>query len=193
MGAKVSGNTGLLTQRCDPFGAESSIRLLGGMYPESMNGNKHWYCDRPSIGRYRMICTGGEYGFRRAADGGLIAAYHCEGGHRGQIMTLCKIHVNEFSDGPAKPGFDSSMRPYGTVGGTKANELCPACAFPPEAHALTEQANALNAEIGRYITYGLMAQVAKLTAIQDQVRARLDELHESGRVHKCPLVLREVS
>jgi hypothetical protein len=34
---------------------------------------------------------------------------------------------------------------------------------------------------------------AELERRQDVVRARLDELHQTGRVHKCPLTLREVS
>jgi hypothetical protein len=189
----MTNNTGLLTQRCDPFGAESEIKLLGGMYPEAMNGKQHWFCKQPAAGRFRMICTGGDYGFRRGNDGGLVKATHCDGGHRGQIMPLCRSHVSEFSVGPPPPGFDKSMRPRGRVGGTKANELCPACAFPPEARELTEKANHLQGRLSQLQAFGLMGEMARLQAEQDQVRARLDELHESGRIHKCPLILREVS
>jgi len=190
----VSANTGLLTSRCDPFGAESRIQMLGGLYDERHRGQYMWHCAEPAIGRYRMICTGGDYGFRGANDGGIVSASHCDGGHQGQVMALCEVHVAEFSVGPPKPGWSKDMRtPHGQVGGTKANEMCPACAFPPEARALTETANALQQQMAQYQAYGLMSEFARVQGQQDQIRARLDELHQTGRVHKCPLILREVS
>lgn len=76
--------TGLLTLRCDPYGAESRIQLLGGLYPEQMNGRHHWYCDNRADARYRMVCTGGTYGLST-----------CPGGHKGQVMPLCAAHRSE--------------------------------------------------------------------------------------------------
>jgi hypothetical protein len=189
--------TAILTQRCDPFGMEIeryAEKLAGGMYGEKYAGKYKWHCEEPAIGRYRFICRGGNYGFRRQADGGLIEAYHCDGGHKGQVMVLCRIHVRDFTQGPPKPGWSKDKRtPHGVVGGTKANEMCPRCMWPPEAAELQQTADALQQQMAQMQIYGLIGQFAKLQAEQDQVRARLDELNETGRVHKCPLQLVEVS
>lgn len=188
------GNTGLLTQRCDPFGAESRILLAGGLHPENHVGKVMWHCPERAIARYRMICTGGTYGFRRSPGAGIVPAYHCPGGHKGQVMPLCLKHVRDFTTGPPRPGFTRDLRtPVGQVGGTRATDLCPACAFPPEARVLSERADYLNQQMAKAQAYGLMTVFARLQADQDTVRARLDELNESGRIHKCPLILREVS
>jgi hypothetical protein len=184
-------NTGLLTGRCDPFGAESRVQLLGGVFEPANVGKVMWHCQEPAIGRYRFICRGGDYGFRRQNDGGIIHATHCDGGHRGQVMTLCRKHVRDFTVGPPKAGFTKDLKtPVGQVGGTVANELCPACAYPPEARELSAKADDLNMRIARAF---LLPEIARLTSEQDQIRARLDELNETGVVHKCPLILREVS
>jgi hypothetical protein len=194
--------TGLLTTRCDPFGAESQIQLLGGMYGENYRGKYMWHCDHRATGRWRMVCTGGDYGHRAANDTGIVAATHCPGGHKGQVMALCNIHVRDFTVGPPKPGYTRDLKtPVGQIGGTRATDMCPACMWPPEARGLQEQADALQQEIsrlmiGQQITgiIGLnVRRIAKLTGLQDQVRARMDELYQSGRVHKCPLKLVEVS
>jgi len=64
--------TGLLTERCDPYGAESAIRLLGGLYDQTHLGKHMWYCpNRADAGRYRM---------------------QCPHGHHGDIMPLCTGH-----------------------------------------------------------------------------------------------------
>jgi len=203
----MTGNTGLLTQRCDPFGAENERpQLLGGVMGDNMIGKIMWRCENPAAGRYRMICTGGDYGFRAQNDGGLIKAYHCDGGHKGQVMPLCKIHVRDFTVGPPKAGYTRDLKtPVGQIGGTVANELCPACAYPPEARALSEVADRLQQEMSAIMArpihnLGIMTEMARnrlafaeLERRQDVVRARLDELHQTGRVHKCPLTLREVS
>lgn len=190
----MSRNTGLLTARCDPFGAETAIRLAGGLFPAEWNGKNHWYCDRPAVGTYRMICTGGQYGQRLAADGQMVAAYTCEGGHRGQPMSLCRMHVAEFSQGPPQPGFDRHYQPYGQVGGTKANELCPPCAAPPQAKMLTQRANELHMALSAYVQVGIMGgPAAKLQAELDDVAGQLTELAQRGIVHRCPLRLVEES
>jgi hypothetical protein len=195
----VSGNTGLLTERCDPYGAESSIKLMGGTIPENQVGKYHWYCRERATGRFRFYCKGGEYGFRRANDQGIVTAYQCPGGHTGVVMPLCRVHQRELSVGPPKPGFDASYRPFGQVGGTKANELCPACALgkgtghEQQIRDAMERANALQQQISTMMYIGLIGEVARLQSEQDKQRAILSEMHERGFTHRCPLILREVS
>lgn len=190
----MTRNTGLLTERCDPYGAESRIQLMGGLADESQVGKYHWYCKESAAGRFRMVCRGGDYGERRSPDGGLVAAYHCDGGHKGQVMALCTIHVAEFSQGPPPPGFDRSYRPVGQVGGTKANEMCPACMWPPEARSLQGEADALQQEMARYEVMGMGLVIpGSMVRQMDDLRSRLGELAATGRVHKCPLRLVEVS
>ena len=190
----MTGNTGLLTQRCDPFGAESRIRLLGGMYDERHRGIHMWHCKEPAAGRFRMICAGGDYGHRAQADGGLIAAWHCDGGHKGQVMPLCRLHVRDFTTGPPRPGFTRDLKtPLGQVGGTRATDMCPPCMWPGEARALQERADHLQQQMSVMVIRGLISEFARLQGAQDQVRARMDELFRTGRIHKCPLRLTEVS
>ena len=209
----MTGNTGLLTARCDPFGAESRIQLLGGMYDESYRGKHMWHCAERAVGRYRMICTGGDYGYRAANDAGLVSATHCDGGHRGQAMHLCATHVAEFSRrGDRAPvplasrawdgaGHEQHWAPGSQVGGTKANELCPACAYPPEARELSARADFLHQQISGVRILAMQSGIIgfggrRLAAMESeaaQVSARLDELNRLGIAHKCPLILREVS
>ena len=50
----MTGNTGLLTQRCDPFGAENERpQILGGVMGDNMIGKIMWRCENPAAGRYR--------------------------------------------------------------------------------------------------------------------------------------------
>lgn len=161
--------TGLLTARCDPYGAESQVQLLGGMYPESHKGRIMWHCSNQAQARYRMVCTGGEYG-TRLAPGGEVAGFHCEGGHRGQVMPLCKDHVREIQK--------------------RQSDLCPACAFPPQARQHQAEAEYAQAQLYHAWNFELMA---RWTSVLDQARAALDELNARGLVHKCPLKLIEVS
>ena len=199
--------TGLLTGRCDPYGIESTIRLFGGVYPESMKGKYNWYCAERAEARFRLVCTGGDYGQRTAPDGGLVAAFHCDGGHKGVPMPLCCRHQRELATrGYRRPvplgsreydsdGHEQHWAPGSQVGGSKANEVCPACAMPPEARELNEAAGYLTGQIGLYLQLGmeLSAPVLKMRQELEVVRVRLDELNLSGRVHKCPLKLVEVS
>jgi hypothetical protein len=205
----MTGNTGLLLGACDAFGAESTPTLAGGVFGPQHIGKIHWYCKRPPAGRYRMVCTGGDYGHRLQNDGGLIGATHCDGGHRGPPVKLCNLHVREFSVGPPPPWFTKDLKtPLGQVGGTRASEMCPACMWPPEARHLQAVADDLQQQMSVVRAGGtapipgvaLMSELARLQSRfielerrQDVVRARLDELFASGRIHKCPLILREVS
>lgn len=54
----MTGNTGLLTARCDPYGAESGgpKHLLGGMHPASSMGHIMWGCENRADGRWIMVC-----------------------------------------------------------------------------------------------------------------------------------------
>jgi len=189
--------TAILTQRCDPFGVERERygeRLAGGLYDEAGPGKYVWHCEQPVVGRYRMVCTGGDYGTRLAPDGGIVAAYHCDGGHRGQVMDLCAIHVRQFSVGPRAPGWSKDKKtPHGIVGGTKANELCPACVAPPGVRELMVRADFLQAQLSAMVINGIMNRIVAIESELDQVRAALDDANARGISHKCPLKLVEVS
>ena len=167
--------SGLLTTRCDPYGAESQIRLLGGLYPESHVGRIMWHCaNRADAGRFRMICVGGYYGQRRAPDGGLVAAYRCDGGHASSdSMPLCTSHRVMIAK--------------------RQSDFCPACGFPPPARALAEAMTARQADITEAARLGLYAAAAKLADALDDLRAQMNDLVPRGIVHNCPLRLEEVS
>jgi hypothetical protein len=168
----AGGNTGLLTARCDPYGAESRIRLLGGVYDESHTGRIKWHCQNRAAARYRMVCTGGGYGERVAPDGGLVAATVCPGGHQGQEMALCDDHRREIQ-----------RRQAGA---------CPACLYPPRARGVLAELEAVQAQIST-LGFFRLPELARLTSISDQLMAAGDELISRGIVHKCPLTLVEVS
>jgi hypothetical protein len=195
--------TGILTGFCDPYGAESKIRLLGGLYGDSYLGQHMWKCEQRPIGRYRLVCVGGYYGTRRANDGALVYGYRCEGGHRSsEPMPLCKAHVYEGKFGPPLPGWNRDKTvPHGVVGGSKWNEMCPRCVAPPEARSLMDAADRLQQEMAKLKTGPmsmvmsgeLMRRFRRMEQEQDRVRARLDELYHTGVVHKCPMTLVEVS
>jgi hypothetical protein len=74
----ASRNTGLLRAKCDPYGAESQVRLVGGVFPESQVGRIMWHCSNYSDGRFRAVC---------------------ERGHKsGIVMELCYSHVRSIQD-----------------------------------------------------------------------------------------------
>jgi len=168
----MAGNTGLLTARCDPYGAESEVQLLGGVHPASMQGRIHWHCEQTAVARFRMICTGGGYGTRTAPDGGPVYAYHCPGGHRGQIMALCKDHRLEIA--------------------RRQSDLCPACAYPPDARSIAQEIEAVQYEMTRP-GLGSWSKLAQLTLRHNHLAEKMTELRDRGLIHKCPLRLTEVS
>jgi hypothetical protein len=170
----MGGNSGLLTARCDPYGAESQISLLGGIYGPEHVGRIMWHCpNRADAGRFRMICTGGTYGGRAAADGGIVPAYLCEGGHRGVVMPLCTDHRKSIARRQA--------------------ELCPACAFPPGVRDVAAALQARQADMHNAFTAGLIVAAAKLGAAVEQLQAEMNDYSLRGIVHRCPLRLVEVS
>lgn len=76
--AVATRNTGLIRTKCDPYGSESAIRLVGGVYPESHVGRIMWHCGNYSDGRFRAEC--------------LL-------GHKsGIVMDLCYAHVRSISE-----------------------------------------------------------------------------------------------
>jgi hypothetical protein len=174
----VTGNTGLLTARCDPYGAESRIKLLGGIYPENHVGRIMWHCKDLASARYRMICTGGEYGTRRKTGdvgtfGTTVAGTVCPGGHQGQIMPLCEAHRREIA--------------------RRQSEACPRCLYPPAGLVLSEAIEANQREWQVAMTLQDWAQVARLTARHESMSASMSEMMAAGVIHKCPLRLVEVS
>ena len=174
----MSANTGLLTARCDPYGAESRIQLLGGIYPENHVGRIMWHCTKLASARYRMVCQGGEYGERgKASDvgtfGTTVVGTVCPGGHQGQVMPLCTDHRREIA-----------RRQAGA---------CPACLYPPAGRVLTEALEVNQREWQWAMTVQDWGQVARLTARQEVMRAEMAEMMGQGVIHKCPLRLVEVS
>jgi hypothetical protein len=71
-----------MTQWCNAYGGEyagpSEVRNLGGLgRAPDQKGDTNWHCDRPKVGRFRMIC---------------------DHGHTGPIVPLCEKHRAEFWD-----------------------------------------------------------------------------------------------
>ena len=56
-----------------------------------------------------------------------------------------------------------------------------------------DRANFLSSQMTAMLQLGLLARIAAIQSELDQVRAALDEMHERGIIHKCPLKLTEVS
>ena len=73
-GVTLGGASGLLLQRCDPFGYESGgpKHLEGGFYQTNALGPHLWHCTARADARYRYICR-------------------C--GHKGRDAWLCNGHV----------------------------------------------------------------------------------------------------
>lgn len=172
----MTQNTGLLTARCDPYGAESSIRLGGGMYPESMVGRIMWHCSNQATARYRMICQGGKYGMVIDTGDEATRSYlsTCEGGHRGQEMPLCLDHRREIAK--------------------RQSGLCPPCAWPAEARALQEQIDGLILARNLLALQGWdLSAMARIEGMINDARISMDEMRATGRIHNCRLKLVEVS
>ena len=171
----MTSNTGLLTARCDPYGAESQIKLFGGLYPESMNGKHHWFCENSAVGRFRMVCTGGTYGHKLANDGGSVQPHHCDGGHKGQVMPLCADHRIEIQ-----------RRQAG---------VCPRCAMGAgneEVLGTMQRIESLQQELQSYYNFGLLIQVMQIQSRIEAEGHRMTEFYEQGITHRCPLQLVEV-
>jgi hypothetical protein len=160
----------LARARCDPYGRESKIQLMGGLYPErraSKTALEIGFCPRPAEGVYVMVCG-------------------C--GHRGQRMPLCGPGIIADARGQnyPHPGHVASIQ-------RRQAGLCPRCAFPPAARGLAEAAEARMLDMAQARALGLLGAVAKLGAALESLQAQLDELVAQGIIHRCPLQLVEVS
>lgn len=165
--------TGILTRRCNPFGNATDRGpkgLLGGYFGPEYEGGYKWNCEKPAVGTYQMICR-------------------C--GHRGQRMELCGPSVTPGADG--KPMFNEGHNSRSFI--DRVGGACPKCLFPEEARMWSQAAERDQAELGRYQAAGMAfsPHATMLRRKVEEARARLDELNESGRIHKCPLTLTEIS
>ena len=156
--------------RCDPYGRESRVQLMGGLYPESRASKtalEIGYCPRPAEGVYRMECR-------------------C--GHTGQRMPLCGPGIVADARGQnyPHPGHVASIQ-------RRQAGLCPRCAFPPVARGLAEAADARMRDLTQARQPGMLGAVAKLGAALESLQGQLDELVAQGIIHRCPLRLVEVS
>lgn len=163
----ITRTGGLLRQRCDPYGAESQIKLMGGMFPESMRGRHMWFCERAASGRFRMVCR-------------------CQ--HHGVIFPLCGPGLVRAPGGEMvyHPGHiaEISRRQAGT---------CPRCVWPPAAREAYEMDRA--GQVALADAYLRQDRAAEARAKRQMIDAgrRIDELMTQGLVHNCPLRLEEVS
>lgn len=161
---------GIMRQRCDPYGRESRIQLMGGLHPESRasaTALEIGFCPRPAEGVYRMTCR-------------------C--GHRGQCMPLCGPGLVQDARGEwyPHPGHVASIQ-------SRQAGLCPPCAFPPAARELQEAIDARMVDIARAQAAGLLVARARLVGALERLREQMQELTERGMIHRCPLTLAEVS
>jgi hypothetical protein len=160
------------TRRCNPYGHETGgpRHLLGGVYgPEYEGALYKWQCERAAEIRCRMTCQ-------------------C--GHKGQVMELCG------------PGIviDAQGRPFTHPGhvaelSKRGSDSCPVCMFPPEARELAATAESAQLRLGHLesIGYALSPQARSLRVTLEAAATRLDELNLTGRIHKCPLTITEIS
>lgn len=161
---------GIMRQRCDPYGRESRIHLMGGLYAESRasaTALEIGFCPRPAEGVYRMVCR-------------------CE--HRGQRMPLCGPGLVQDARGEwyPHPGHVASIQ-------SRQASLCPPCAFPPAARELQEAMEARALDIANAEAHGLLRARAVLIGAMERLREQMQELTDRGLIHKCPLKLVEVS
>lgn len=162
-----------LTRRCNPFGHATDRgpkHLLGGVYGPEYEGGHKWNCDRVAVATYRMECR-------------------CQ--HRGQPMELCGPGVVQGPD--LKPMFHEGHNSKAFM--DRVSGACPVCLFPPEARMWSEVAERDQGELATLlkIGYEFSPQATMLRRKVEEARTRLDELNESGRIHKCPLTLTEIS
>jgi hypothetical protein len=160
----------LLRQRCDPYGRESKIQLMGGLFPErraSKTALEIGFCPRPAEGIYRMVCA-------------------C--GHKGQRMPLCGPGIVADARGKnyPHPGHVASIQ-------RRQAGLCPPCAFPPIARELAEVAEAKMTDLQNANRLGMQGAALIIINALEACQAQLDELVTRGIIHRCPLKLVEVS
>jgi hypothetical protein len=158
---------GLIRRWCDPYGAETRIRLMGGLVGEEHLGRHMWHCDREAGGLYVMVCVHG---------------------HRGQPMPLCHPGLVR------APGGELVYHPgHVTEIARRQAGACPACVWPPQARIHHEADQRAQADLRAALATGDRAGAARAKRAMLDAGAALDELAARGIVHKCPLHLEEVS
>jgi hypothetical protein len=162
----------IVQRRCDPFGRESGgpKRLLGGVYGPEYEGNHKWGCERLAVGRFRMTCK-------------------C--GHRGQPMWLCGPGLTRDARGIEYWDYGHASQEFMT----RVSDSCPACLFPPEALDRSKETEIAQAELGTLEQIGYLnsPQARYLRGKVESGRTRMDELITQRLVHKCPVILTEMS
>jgi hypothetical protein len=140
---------------------------MGGLFPEQMRGRHMWYCGRPAAGIFRMVCR-------------------CQ--HRGQPVPLCGPGLVRAPDGQVMP----HPGHVAEVARRQAG-LCPACVWPPQARQHHEAGQHYERELRAAIAADNAPAVRNIKQAMLDAGAAIQELYERGIVHKCPLVLVEVS
>jgi hypothetical protein len=75
----------------------------------------------------------------------------------------------------------------------RQSDSCPACLYPPAGRALTEAIEANQYELQVAMTMQDWPVIARLTARHEVMSASMSEMMAAGVIHKCPLLLVEVS
>jgi hypothetical protein len=117
-------------------------------------------------GKYKWVCE-------RPAQGRF--RFICGVGHRGVPTALCYAHVEEITK--------------------RMSQLCPACAFPPEAREVTEAIERDQRELAWLNERGLWdtRQAAMLRDKIERMGYRMTELAQSGRTPQVAGRWEEVS
>lgn len=104
-----------------------------------------------------------------AADGWYVMTCRC--GHKGQRMPLCGPHVLEI--------------------GRRQSSVCPPCAMPPRARELHEAIGRARSAI---VSAHMMGwSTAEAVSRHEALAVEMTELYHRGIIHRCPLILSEVS
>jgi hypothetical protein len=158
---------GLVGQRCDPYGAESRIQLMGGLYDERYLGRHMWHCPRLAAARFRMVCPHG---------------------HRGQVMPLCGPGLVRSPAGEMMfhPGHIYEI-------GRRQGGVCTRCVWPPEALVYREADLAGQRDLADAIARGDPAAERRAKQKMLDAGRGIDELMTRGIVHRCPLRLEAVA
>jgi hypothetical protein len=187
---------GLLTRRCNPYGAETGgpKRVMGGLHgpnsatlpDEAMPGlpeavaQGEWACQWPAQVRVRAVCR-------------------C--GHAGEVMELCSWHDEtvyhaEYAAGTFRQ-VSSTQRARGHYEELQRRSMgaCIRCLYPGR---YAEEYKGLFAwqgelamlrELGQWYSHRAGYVRQKI----EEIVTRFDEGNASGQIHRCPMTLTAVS
>jgi hypothetical protein len=168
------GHEGLLVQGCEAYEqrqGEGPKHLEGGFYDLRSLGPHVWTCKARADGLYRASCQC-TLGLRAVPDGQHSLPHSKE-------TWLCNGHL-------------AMIRKRGS-------QICPPCVHPPaelelqEAMRYTrESASALMFQPGVTVSDRALVQRKAEAKLWD-LQAQLDDLVVRGIVHRCSIILREVS